>query len=73
MTDPAPTDFDGTWPALACPMPDCDHFEWVSEEDPDCTISQMLTHLRGYFRGQHRLDEAEAITQLAKVKEARRG
>lgn len=62
----------GTRPALACPMPDCDHFEWVSDEDPDATLSVMVGHLRGFFRGQHRLDSSEAMQQLALVREVRR-
>lgn len=67
------TGFDGTWPALVCPMPDCDHFEWISEEDPDCTLSTMLEHLRGYFRSQHRLSPPDAMQWLAKAREVRRG
>jgi hypothetical protein len=56
--------------ALQCPL--CDHFEWVSEEDPDATLSDMLNHLRGYYAGQHRLSMAEAMRELANVNEVER-
>jgi hypothetical protein len=61
-----------TEPALICPMPDCDYYEWLSEEDPDCTLTQMRYHLTGYFAGQHRLAEADAMRWLAKVQEGQR-
>lgn len=57
---------------LACPIAGCGHYEEVSEEDPGSTLSAMLEHLCGYFRGQHRLSMDDAMAQLAKVREVRR-
>lgn len=56
---------------LACPIPECHHLEWLSEEDPDCSLSQMIYHLKGYFSGQHRLSQEESMKWLAKVREVR--
>jgi hypothetical protein len=54
---------------LQCPMPACGFLEPVSEEDPDGTLSLMVHHLTGYFAGQHRLGQPDAMQWLAKVEE----
>jgi len=52
--------------ALACPMPSCSFTEPLSVEDPDCTLSIVHNHLRGY---PHYLSRAEALEKLAQVRE----
>jgi hypothetical protein len=59
-------------PALLCPMAGCDHFEWISPEDPDCTLSELISHLQSYFTGGHRLSQKEAMRQLANAEEVLR-
>lgn len=35
---------------LACPF--CPHDEWVSPEDPDCSFSLLLSHIRSRHSGE---------------------